>query len=192
MDGGVMAACDCCGCIFESDYGTSIITGTGTKPDPYQISIVDTAWIRPAARVRRAALQAIPTGAAFTAITFDTEVFDQGGNFWVVAAPTRLTIPLSGLYIFGGCGIWAGNATGTRELGVRLNGSTIIAVNDQPPDATSGAGNTPWQQITYQKILGEGDYLELVARQESGGSLNMTAEADDAIVFWIVYAGRTI
>jgi hypothetical protein len=187
-----MATCDCCGCNIVSDYGTTLVSGTGTHVDPYVISKVDSSWIRPAARVRRAATQSIASGAAFAAVSFDTEIFDQGGNFWDPAFPTRLTIPQDGMYIFGGCGLWAANATGTREIGFRINGSTVIQLNDQPTDTINGGTNTPWQSVGYQKRLGMGEYLELVVRQESGGALNLNAEADDSIVFWIVYAGRTI
>lgn len=187
-----MARCDCCGCVFESDYGTSTISGSGSQTDPYTVSIVDTAWIRPAARVRRTTNQSIATGATFAPITFDTEIFDQGGNFWVVGAPTIFTIPLAGLYLFGGCGLWAANATGTRELGIRLNGTTIVNVNDQPVESIHGGTFTPNSHVTGQSRLGIGDTLELVARQESGGPLNLTAEADESISFWIVYVGKTV
>lgn len=186
-----MAKCDCCGCVFLSDYGTSTIVGEGSANDPYKVSMVDPTWLRPGARVRRTSTQSIATGASFTAISFDTEVFDQG-NFWVVGSPTLFTIPETGMYIFGGNAIWAANATGTRELGFRLNGSTILLAVDQPPDPTNGGTTTIYAHAAYQSKLTAGDTLELVARQESAGALLVNPEADDSIVFWIVYAGKTI
>lgn len=180
--------CNCCGCFVSSDYGTSIVVGTGSASDPYTVSRVDIAWIRPAARVRRTTSQSIPTGDTFTAITFDLEVFDQR-DFWSSTDPTMFVAPQDGLYLFGGNGIWAANATGTRELALRLDGTTIIQTVDQ---ATTGASNTPASHISYQYRLGVGQTVELMARQESGGALNLTAEADDSIVFWIVYLGKTI
>lgn len=185
-----MANCDCCGCVIESDYGTSIVTGKGTRLDPYIISIVDTAWVRPAARVRNTTGQTISVSGTASVVSFDSEIFDTG-NFWSAAAPTLIKIPETGIYIFGASGIWAANGTGTRELSFRKNGSLIIQSNDQPVD-TATAAVTPYAHITYQTRLDTGDTLELLARQESGGSLAMIAEDNDSIVFWIVYAGKTI
>lgn len=185
-----MAACDCCGCVFESDYGTSIVTGEGTATDPYIISMASVPFVRPAARVRRTTTQSITPSGTFVPISFDTEIFDTDA-IWTVGSPTEFTINTDGIYIFGGCGLWAANGTGTRELAFRLNGSNIIQTNDQPAETTHAA-STRWHHITYQYRLGAGDSLELLARQESGGALNMTAEAEDSIVFWIVYAGRVI
>jgi len=186
-----MARCDCCGCEIASDYGTSTVVGDGSAATPFTISKIDPNWQRPHARVRRTTTQSITPSGTFNAISFDTEVFDFGG-FWVVGSPTLFTIPEDGMYIFGGCGIWAANATGTRELGIRKNGTDIIMVCDSPPDGTNGATMTPRAHVTYQSPLVAGNTLELVARQESGGALNMTAEADDSIVFWIVYAGKKV
>lgn len=186
-----MARCDCCGCALESDYGTSIVTGEGDATDPYVIALADPGWVRPAVRIRRTTNQSIASGASYAAVSFDTEVFDQGG-FWIVGSPTLLTIPADGLYIFGGCAEWAANATGTRELGIRLNGTIMLQVDDQPPESTNGATLTPWMNLSYQYRLGVGSTLELVARQESGGALDLVAEADDSITLWAVYVGRTV
>lgn len=185
-----MATCTCCGCVFASDYGTSVITGSGEPGDEYIISEVDASWIRPAARVRRTTDQTIATGG-FAAISFDTEVFDTN-NFWVVGSPTIFTIGLEGIYSIGGCIKWAANVTGTRELAIRKNGTTILNLDDQFVDANNGGTFTPWQTVTYNARLSVGDSLELLARQESGGNLNVTAEADDTSVFWIVYLGKTV
>lgn len=186
-----MGSCNCCGCVVESDYGTSVVIGEGTTTDPYVISLVNADWVRPAVHVRRTTNQSIDTGATFTAVSFDTEVFDQEG-FWSVGSPTLLTMPEEGLYIFGACAKWAANDTGTRELGFRLDGGTIIRIDDQPVESTSGATLTPWMNLSYQYRLNAGSTLELVARQESGGALNLVAEADDSITFWAIYAGKIV
>ncbi len=192
LDGEIMAKCDCCGCVFLSDYGTSTITGEGTATDPYVVSVVDPTWERPSARVRRTTTQSIPsTDATFTPITFNTAIFDTR-TFWSAGAPTLITIPEQGLYVFGGNGKWAANATGTREIGFRRNGSEILLVVDQPMEATNGGTTVPSSHASYQARLNAGDTLELIVRQESGGALDMTAEADNSIVFWIVYAGKVV
>lgn len=187
-----MARCDCCGCEFASDYGTSIVTGEGTNESPYVISQVDADWIRPVVQVRRTTDQTVATGDSFTVISFDTVIFEEGAEFWDISNPTEIVIPEDGVYIFGACGKWAANATGIRELGFRLNGTEIIQINDQAPEATNWATLTPWMNLSYQKPLGAGSILELVARQESGGDLNLLAEADNSITFWAMYVGRFV
>lgn len=183
-----MARCDCCGCVFDSDYGTSIVTGSGTTVDPYIFSEVNADWVRPAARVERTTSQSIPNNT-ITAISFDTENFDTGG-FWTVGSPTRLTVSEEGLYMFGGCVLWPANTTGTRELGLRLNGTTILQHNDQPVDPSLSIPY--WQQVTYQAILTPTNYLELTARHEAGVSLNLMEEEHESMSFWIVYMGRAV
>jgi hypothetical protein len=187
-----MASCDCCGCVLDDDYGTSLVSGTGSSGDPFVVEMIDPGWQRPVARVRNSASQLIASSTSvYTAVTFDTEVFDIG-SFWDIGNPTRLTAPLDGIYLFGGGVVWAANATGIRELGYRLNGTTILNTYDQSTDAVSGATNTPWMSSEYQWRLGVGDYVELVVRQESGGNLNITADGQNASVFWMMYAGRVV
>lgn len=184
------AKCDCCNCVVESDYGTSVVVGDGSAASPFSVDQASVPYLRPAARVRRTTDQSI-SNSAFNVVSFDAEVFDSDG-FWVVGSPTLITIPHQGLYVFGGNGKWATNATGTRELAIRLNGSEVLRTNDQPVHPTFGGANSIWQTVGYQYRLEVGDTLELLARQESGGALNLEAEADDSVVFWIFYAGKTI
>lgn len=184
-----MSRCDCCGCILAGD-GTSVVTGTGTRANPYTIAMEDASWRRPSARIRRTSNQAVATGDNFTVVSFDTAVF-QEGVFWSIGSPTLIGIPEDGIYLFGGCTRWQANDTGTRELGFRLNGLNVIALNDQPVD-TFNDGVNHWSEITYQQRLGAGETLELVARQESGGSLNLVTDDENSVVFWIAYMGRVI
>lgn len=187
-----MAVCDCCGCEIVDDYGTSLVTGEGTRDDPFVVSMVDDTWLRPAVRIRRTTNQSIPTGAAFTAVSFDSEVFDQGtgSNMWVVGSPTLITIPENGIYVFGGCGQWPVSPGFTRELGIRLNGTTILQLNDIIDDPFGG--DIQYQHVTYQERLVAGNTLELVARQETAGAMNLVAQADVTTVFWCFYAGRYV
>lgn len=186
-----MANCSCCGCVLESDYGTSIVTGDGSQSNPYSIALVDPTWQRPAARVRRTTTQSIPLDLVnYTAASFDIEIFDTG-NFWTIGSPTRFTITEPGIYLFGGCFLWDNSGDGIREIGIRLNGTTLLLNNHQPTRITNEAGLI--NEIEYQWKLNTGDYIELMARHENHiGSLNITPETESSIVFWIVYAGRTI
>lgn len=183
-----MAGC-CCGCVLESSGSVNVI-GDGSKSFPYQVSLVDPNWKRPSARLQRTTNQSVLDGANPTVVAFDTEVFDQG-SFWAIGNPTLITVPEDGIYIFGACALWQANGTGTRELGFRRNGLTVVHMQDQPTD-TFNAGANLYMDVSYQLPMGAGETLEVIARQESTVTLNLIAEADDSIVFWIVYAGRVV
>lgn len=187
-----MSACECCGCVVTDDYGTSIVTGEGTRLSPYYVELADPGWSRPVVRIRRNTSQSIPNNT-LTPVTFSTEIFDIGG-YWVIGSPTILTMPETGLYVFGGSGRWAANGTGTREMGFRRNGTQVLHINDNPSAPTIGAANALYHNVTYQYPLDAGDTLELVVRQESGGALNLFADgsSQESIVFWAAYMGRTI
>ena len=188
-----MATCDCCGCVFASDYGTSEITGVGTVDDPFVLSTVDPAWQRPYARIiRTSGFQTISTGASYTALTLVTESFDVG-NFWSAGAPTRLTAPENGMYIFGGtCGLVSVPTNTTIELGIRLNGSQLLTVVDQNQEAVHAAILEPRLLVTYQYFMNAGDYIELVIRHEAGSNRNTLNDTSEGTTFWIMYAGRVI
>lgn len=185
-----MNRCDCCGCVFDSDYGTSLVSGSGTKTDPYVVEVSNDTWVRPSARVRRTTSQSIPSSTTTpTAIVFDTEEYDNAA-FWPGSSNSRVVVPEDGIYWFGGCVLWPANAVGVREIGLRLNGTTMLQHNDLVVDPFTAAAG--WQQVNYQAILVAGDEIELMVRQESGGALNLIAEEFESMALWIAYMGRTI
>lgn len=123
-------------------------------------------------RVYRTTTQALgnatETLVQFTAHEYDTDGFhdDSTDN-------SRLTVPvgLAGYYhIFGAFSI-ANNATGQRTAYPRLNGSTTLMVAGGE-SVTSGASNSHFGFSTVRP-LDEGDYIEVLIYQNSGGSLNL-------------------
>lgn len=127
--------------------------------------------IPPKVKVYRSTDKTITT-ATETAVDFDTEVFDTH-NMWVSSSATRITFRESGTYLVIGRIKWAGNATGIREVQLRVNGTDNIDHEFEAPGNTTVIS----QQCAVLYPFNVNDYIELVVRQASGGDLVL--EADD-------------
>jgi hypothetical protein len=139
----------------------------------------------PQARVFNSANISIPTGTV-TALTFNSERYDNGGLHSTSANTGRLTAPITGLYVIGGNVRFAANATGIRNALIRLNGTTFIATDTRQ---ATGGGNATDLPLETQYQLTAGDFLELVVFQDSGGALNVTAGANFSPEFWMTRLG---
>lgn len=124
----------------------------------------------PGALVYNSAALAINTGT-ITALTFNSERFDNDGIHSTSSNTGRLTCVTAGRYLISGSVEFASNATGYRQLLLRLNGATYLANEVVPANASIATG------VTTQRIypLVATDYVELLVVQTSGGSLNVTA-----------------
>jgi hypothetical protein len=133
------------------------------------------------ARVYNSASISVANSTA-TALTFDSErddsdtIHDTGSN------TGRLTCKTAGIYLIYGTVRFAANATGFRELSIRLNGSTFVAQN-LVPAPSSGACDVA---IAAAYTLALTDYVELVATQTSGGALNVIAAGNYSPEFGMV------
>ena len=130
----------------------------------------------PGAQVRRGTAQSIPNNTA-TAIVFDTEDLDNDGMHSLVTNPSRLTCVTPGRYLVSGNIPYDVNAaTGTREVRVVKNGAASAVAGGRLMTAVSSATvGTTCALSALEVSLDVGDYLELVALQVSGGSLNTFA-----------------
>lgn len=128
------------------------------------------------ASISRAGSAQSVSNATFTALQFDTEDRDDGGFADLVTYDTRLTIPTTGWYAVQYTVAIAANATGLREFSVQKNGSTSLQYGVQRvlPASASGASIVSGVAILY---LSAADYVELVAYQSSGGSLDASVAA---------------
>jgi len=101
--------------------------------------------------------------------TFNQEVFDTDAFHSTSVDTNRLTVPagLGGYYLITGYVSFEGNATGYRQAGYRINGSTEIT-----PVLYSSNG-TATATLNFQHIanLSAGDYVEMRLIQSSGGTL---------------------
>jgi hypothetical protein len=110
-----------------------------------------------------------------TAITFTTEVLDEGAMIDIAGQPTRVTITSDGWYLAVSHADWATTATyGSRNTSIRLNGSGAwFARNTFVSGEVSGSVTLPTYGIGY---LTNGDYLEVMVRHsEVAGNRNVEA-----------------
>lgn len=111
-----------------------------------------------------------------TAVPFTSNLSDNGNYHSITVNTTRFTIAQTGWYIMEGGVEWAANATGRRQIQIKLNGTTGIAAVSQMPITTAA---TATQQMIPAVLypLTAGDYVEMVLNQSSGASLNTVANS---------------
>lgn len=118
-----------------------------------------------------------------TALTFDSERFDTDTGHSTSVNTSRITFTTAGTYMVGGSLQWGANTVGYRYVGVRSNGSTLIAVLSVPVRADGFCDLA----ISTLYAFSAGDYIELVAQQSSGGALNVPASPATSPEFWAVW-----
>ena len=134
----------------------------------------------PRVRVYNSANISIPN-SALTALTFNSERFDTDTMHSTAANTGRITFTTAGGYDVG-CGVsFAANATGQRDVGIRLNGVTLIAYDARP--AAPATVGTIFAFSTFYEFAA-GDYIEVVVFQNSGAALNVTASGNISPEFW--------
>jgi hypothetical protein len=109
-----------------------------------------------------------------TAVAFNSEDFDVGTMHDNATNNSRITIPANedGLYLITGIVSFASNATGFRTLSLFKNGGGTAEGSKALLNALTAAATTR-VQLTTLLTLAAGDYIELFARQTSGGNLNI-------------------
>lgn len=139
------------------------------------------AFSPPRCRLTNSATISAPNGAS--TLTFDTETHDTGGMHSTSSNTSRITIPTggSGMYLIGAGVEFAANATGTRDLNLRINGTTVIATSR----ATAASGTSATRLMTNTIYpLNAGDYIEAQINQSSGGNLNINATSEFTPIFY--------
>lgn len=120
--------------------------------------------------------------------TYDSEVFDTHGLHSTSVNTGRLTIPSGedGYYHVGVNGRFATSATGSRRIGIWVNGITTgtrIAHILVPP----ASGIPTVITLTTYWPFSSGDYIETAFYQDSGGALNLERAASYSPEFWAVW-----
>lgn len=127
---------------------------------------------------------------AGTSITNNTPtVFVFNNTRWAngvtLTSTTKLPATVAGKYAIGAGIEWAGNASGSRYVQLRLNGTTTIAMTEDDPSAASPLN----QEVNTIYDLAVSDYIECIVYQNSGGALNVTAVSNYSPEFWMVRLG---
>lgn len=126
----------------------------------------------PSARVYNNAAIEVPNNDT-KELPFNQERKDTDNIHSTSSNPTRLTCKTPGNYSVYGNVRFASNATGSRIVAIRKNGTDVYA-SARIPAVNGGTTNIP----IYTEIdLEAGDYVELTAWQNSGGPLNVESEA---------------
>lgn len=147
------------------------------------------AQLMPCARVTHSVAQAITTGTR-TALAFNTERFDQFSGAAdtqhdTVTNNSRLTAKYAGVYYVAANIEWASNATGTRNVEIRVNGTTLIAVQN----SSALSANVHQQSVSGLYAMAVNDYFEVTVVQTSGGNLNVNVNGNFSPEFMMARIG---
>jgi hypothetical protein len=137
------------------------------------------------ARVFHNAAQSIANNAT-AALAFNSERNDTDTIHDTVTNNSRLICKTAGIYQITGQATFAANATGIREVGIRLNGSTFLADSNKN---NVGASIDARLSVTTIYNLAVNDYVELIVFQNSGASLNVLSAGNYSPEFMMIRIG---
>lgn len=138
-----------------------------------------------AAKAYHSTTQSHTTSGTYIAVAFDSEEFDTDTYHNNVTDNPRLVVPSTARYLIGAAITFAPHATGERAIKFRKNGTTDLRGSGGEP-TSSGSVNTLTPMTTLVDLVA-GDYVEVMAYQDSGGALNMgSATISQQNTFWIV------
>lgn len=129
-------------------------------------------------RLRNSAAQTIPN-ATLTALTFDTETYDTDAMHSTTTNTSRITFTTSGPYIITANIGFTANATGFRTIKLRVNNSFDIGYASQP----AFASETNTLNLTAQYNFNQGDFVEVIVYQNSGGNLDTVSTSQSMPTF---------
>ena len=166
--------------IYASSPSQLSRLGIGSDDDRLEVATDVPAWVSPdkSARVYHSVAQTT-SNATRLALAFDSERFDTDSIHDTSTNNSRLTCQTAGVYVITGTISYAANATGIRNIEIRLNGSTFIALSHI--DAVSSGNMNMTTATIYQ--LAVDDYVELTVRQTSGGALDVEAAGNRSAEF---------
>jgi hypothetical protein len=121
----------------------------------------------------------VPTNLAFNSEEWDTDSIHD------VAVNTNLVCKKAGKYYIHGKVIFASNANGRRQLAIKKGISSYIA--NTIVNAVNGAATS--LEVSTIEDMEIDDYVRLEAYQNSGGALDVTADADYSPQFMMVKVG---
>lgn len=152
-----------------------VLTANGVGVNP-SFQALPTPATAPGCYVTNSVAQSIPNNA-FTALTFDSEIFNVGPLHSTSVNSSRITIPAgqAGRYLFGASSLIAASAVGQRIVQFLINGTTEIG-----GDIVGNPGATFTESLlaTALLVLAVGDYVEVRVYQNSGGALDAGAAID--------------
>ena len=104
-----------------------------------------------------------------TALAFNQETFDTSSMHDTSTNNSRLVATTAGVYFVWGDVRFAANATGERQILIRVDGSTLVS--NYADAANDISGKSHIQTTSCLVKLAADEYVELCVQQTSGGSL---------------------
>ena len=158
--------------ITAKEYFLSFVVD-GTTIEWVIGDVVTITNVQPYAYVQRSATQSV-ADSTFVAVSFDTELTDNA-SIYASGTPTRFTIPGSGnkLATVSGYVSFSANATGIRRVFIYKGGVTTNVGFAQ--NSSAGASAATNVNISVQIECAAGDYLEVMAWQNSTATLTVTS-----------------
>jgi len=133
----------------------------------------------PRCKLRKSVTQSIPN-AVYTAITWDTEVYDTDTMHDNVTNNTRITFTTAGTYLITLNAMWGSSGTGARRIVIEKNGTTygtgtfVITPFATPGVAFAYNGAT----VSVEAQFSANDYIIVWGYQDAGTSLNFAGTAE--------------
>jgi hypothetical protein len=149
--------------------------------------VVGALPVLPSARAYHDANQSIATGGGGAFLAFNQERWDTDTIHDTVTNNTRLTCKTAGYYSITAGGAWETNGTGSRSIGILLNGATPLAYDNRLAPADINARFT----VTTVYPLAVNDYVEVAVFQSSGGALNVLTGSNYSPEFSMHWVGPT-
>lgn len=109
-----------------------------------------------------------------TVLLFDSERWDTDTIHSTISNTSRLTATTEGYYYIFASAVFAASAVGFRQIGIRLNGTTLVALIQT---FNSGGARIALDTSTVY-FLSASDYVEMVVLQNSGGNLTVDVLAN--------------
>ena len=141
--------------------------------------------LTPACRVYNNANITHNTSGTWQALSFNSERNDTHGSHSTSVNTSYLTAMLAGYYLIGGAFQFAANVVGRRGIGIRLNNNYYLVSDSRMTITDSGIVCALSVSTFY--YLNEGDYVELMANQSSGGQLVINYAQLYSPEFWFKF-----
>lgn len=122
------------------------------------------------------------TTSTFTAVSFDTNIYDTYSGHSTTVNNSRYTAQVAGIYLCIGQVAFAGNATGVRIAQLYKNGSSTPG---QQQMNNSGASNATVAVASALVQMAVGDFVQVFGFQASGGSLATVTNTSTLQVIWL-------
>ena len=139
------------------------------------------------ARIYRSTNQSIPD-TTDTVVVFDTVRYDVGGYSNIGTHPSRLTAPVTGYYLVGGCAAFP-NGHYYTQIVVLLNNDFVSGQIAAMVTNAPTAGTNPDLIVNTIWHANAGDFFELDVVQESGAAANCLSAPPTCPEFWITLVG---